>query len=202
MKTRSILTLGIAAILALGAALPANAAPEPAPPAPTNSSPITANDLATINAYAAPIDAATSKGTFDYSLAITGGVPTTLATEWAQGYALGGGTITNLAAGITLPNALPDVKSCRGSNAIWTDWLGGHAKFSSCATRAYVTALQGGAAGTTVAAAIAAASTLTVGALMGIIPALMAYAAWSIDACSKNGTGIEMAFAGVVCWAQ
>jgi hypothetical protein len=34
------------------------------------------------------------------------------------------------------------------------------------------------------------------------VPALMQYSAWSIDACSKNGTGVELALSGFICWAQ
>ncbi len=85
---------------------------------------------------------------------------------------------------------------------MWTDWLGGHAKFSSCVVPQLVSALQAGVGATALAATIAAAASLGVGAVTAIVPALMQYSVWSIQACAANGTGVELAFAGFVCWAQ
>jgi len=92
--------------------------------------------------------------------------------------------------------------ACRGENKIWTDYLGGHARFSSCVTPKLVSALQAGVGATALAATIATAATLGVAAVSAIVPALLQYSAWSIDACSKNGTGVELVFASFICWAQ
>lgn len=37
---------------------------------------------------------------------------------------------------------------------------------------------------------------------VAIAGAIFSYSSWSIDQCSKNGSGVELLFAGFVCWAQ
>lgn len=41
-----------------------------------------------------------------------------------------------------------------------------------------------------------------VGGGVAIAGAIFSYSAWSIDQCSRNGTGVELLLAGFVCWAQ
>ena len=151
-----------------------------------------------LRSHSTALDGATRNGTFYFNEAIAAGVPEAMAREWAQGYALGGGIVV----GVKEPVSISARAVCRGANQIWTDWLGGHAKFSSCAVPKVTSALQAGVGATAAAAAIAAAASLGVGAVTAIIPALMQYSVWSIQACAANGTGVELAFAGWVCWAQ
>lgn len=109
-----------------------------------------------------------------------------------------------MAAPDSVEDASPEASpaACRGINKMWSDWLGWHAKLDSCATKQVIDALRSGAAATTVAAIIITATGGPVGAVAAIMPALLTWSAASIEACSRNGTGVEVAFSGFVCWAQ
>ena len=97
-----------------------------------------------------------------------------------------------------IPTALA---TCRGANQIWTDYLGGHFRFSSCLVQKVIGALSVGAAAATVASIIAAYIAAPA-AISAIIPALMGWSAASLGACAQNGTGVEGLLAGLICWAQ
>jgi hypothetical protein len=163
------------------------------------------HDLEALALAAPAIESSSQGGVFDLSAAIAAGARMEVATEWAEGVALAGGRVVNVPAGVSLatPTALPPTpRACRGQNKIWTDYLGGHARFSSCVVPKLIAALQAGVGATALAATIATAASMGVGAVSAIVPAVMQYSVWSIDACSKNGTGVELAFAGFICWAQ
>lgn len=217
---QAIVALSVALTLVGMAATPAHSAPVAAIELTTDGtlevsssvapaaalSPDTQADLDRLAASAAVIEQATSDGGFDYASAVANGAGDTIAREWAEGVILGGGNVLNAPEGTSPSTATPPQVSvfaaCRGQNRIWTDYLGGHARFSSCAVPKVVSALQAGVGATALAATIATAASLGVAAVSAIVPALLQYSTWSIDACSKNGTGVELAFAGFVCWAQ
>ncbi len=155
-------------------------------------------EMDALRVHSTALDGATRNGTFYFDEAIEAGVPEDMAREWAHGYALGGGMVV----GVKEPVTISARAACRGTNQIWADWLGAHAKFSSCVVPKVTSALQSGVGATAFAAGIAAAASLGVGAVTAIVPALMQYSVWSIQACAANGTGVELAFAGFVCWAQ
>lgn len=94
--------------------------------------------------------------------------------------------------------------ACRGESRVWIDIWGTHVRLNSCVTPTVVTAIQGGSNAAYIAAAIGGLS--GVGAIAGgaiaLAGAIGNYSAWSIDQCSRNGTGVELALAGFVCWAQ
>lgn len=162
-------------------------------------------ELAALSSSSAAIEEATANGEFDYALAVRSGADETVAREWAQGVQLAGGAVRNAPNPTSLtqmPVRIAALAACRGQNRIWTDYLGGHARFSSCVVPKAVAALQAGVGATALAATIATAASMGVAAVSAIVPALLQYSVWSIDACSKNGTGVELAFAGFVCWAQ
>lgn len=162
-------------------------------------------ELADLQANVASIEKSTKDGIFDYSVAVQNGVDANVAREWAQGVYAAGGVVAGAPADLAA-SAKASPRStravCRGQNKIWTDILGVHARLSSCVVPKVVSALQAGAGAATLAATIATAASLGVGAVTAIVPAVMHYSAWSIDACSKNGTGVELALSGFVCWAQ
>ncbi|QIZ97975.1 hypothetical protein [Leifsonia sp. PS1209] len=140
--------------------------------------------------------------TFDFALAIDAGVPNDIATSWAEGVADTGGIVVN--AG---PRSFPTHASraaCRGESRVWIDIWGTHVRLNSCVTPTVVTALQGGANAAYIAAAIGGLSGIgaIAGGAIALGGAIGNYSAWSIEQCSRNGTGVELALAGFVCWAQ
>lgn len=146
--------------------------------------------------------ASTTEGgivTFDLAGAIGNGVPRELARDFAQGVAIGGGHVVNDNG--EFPSRLSARATCRGQNAFWYDWIGYHFKLDSCITPKVVNAIAGTAGVAGVLGALSAAFPPTSLPLVAV-GAVAAYSAWSIDQCSRNGTGVEMSLAGFVCWAQ
>ena len=150
------------------------------------------------------IQAATVGGVFDYTRAVALGADAQVAVEWARGVVLAGGRVSGLpdSARVGLPLQPQSRAACRGANAMWSDWLGWHARLDSCNTLRVVDALRSGAGATTVASIIITAAGGPIGAVSAIMPALLTWSAASVEACSRNGTGVEVAFAGFICWAQ
>jgi hypothetical protein len=160
-------------------------------------------ELSALDGYLPAIERASAAGVFDYPAALALGVDEHVATEWAQGVILAGGRVTGL-PDVARPS-LPQQQvraACRGANGMWSDWLGWHARLDSCNTKRVIDALRSGAGATTVASIIVTAAGGPIGAVSAIMPALLTWSAGSIEACSRNGTGVEVAFAGFICWAQ
>jgi hypothetical protein len=142
---------------------------------------------------------------FDYGAAVASGVSVETANDWAQGVAIAGGAVSNAPASLetSLPSAVASRAACRGVNKLWSDAFGSHVKLDSCNTIKLVAALQSGAGATAVLAVLAGAGFgASTGALAAIVPSIIQYSAWSVDACSKNGTGVELVLGGIICWAQ
>ncbi|QIZ98982.1 hypothetical protein [Leifsonia sp. PS1209] len=134
--------------------------------------------------------------TFDFAAALRSGVPNELARDYARGVAIGGGHVVNDNG--EFPSQVSARATCRGQNAFWYDWIGYHFKLDSCITPKVVKAIAGTAGVAGVLGALSAAFPPTSLPLVAV-GAVAAYSAWSIDQCSKNGTGVEMSLAGFVC---
>lgn len=144
--------------------------------------------------------------TFDLDLALSRGVPTDLATDFAEGISLAGGTVS----GDFIPSQLLSdassvqaLSACAGETRGWVDGFGAHARFDSCDTDTLVSALNIGASYSAIAAILAGFSgeVYAVGG-GGLVAALIQASGSSISACAVDGTGVEIAVAGFVCWAQ
>lgn len=138
--------------------------------------------------------------TFDYAAAVTAGVPDEMAANYARGVTGSGGVVVNAPAGVITRTDLR--AACRGQNKVWVDFAT-HIRINSCVTPKVVAALgvPGGLA--TVAGLVGGfAGAGFAGGGVAIAGAIFSYSSWSIDQCSKNGSGVELLFAGFVCWAQ
>lgn len=168
-----------------------------------NLSPSQNEELETLKRSLPAIQAATIGRVFDYGSAKASGVSELMASNWARGVILAGGQVVG-APDLAQPTSSEPNSSggCRGVNKMWSDWLGWHAKLNSCTTKQVIDALRVGVPATTVASLIVTACAGPIGAVSAIMPALLTWSASSIEACSRNGTGVEVAFAGFVCWAQ
>jgi hypothetical protein len=210
MKFRSI-GATIAAVALLTIALPhaANAAPvdegttvDITAPGSDQLSPEIQTQIDELAANERLIDSASSRAagilTFDLGAALASGVPMDLARDYAQGVAIGGGQVVNDGE---FRLSISARAACKGQNKFWSDWIGYHFKLDSCITPKVVTAIAGGAGVAGLAGTLSAAFP-PVALPLAAIGAVYAYSAWSIDQCSKNGTGIEMSLAGFLCWAQ
>ncbi|MGJ4845135.1 hypothetical protein [Leifsonia sp. Le1] len=163
-------------------------------------------DVEQLEAAFPALDGATDRSTvrpvFDFAAALSAGAPLDLAREWSVGIQVIGGEILNAPPGIVEPMAptlLP--RACSGQSRWWVDAWGTHVRLDSCATRTAISVLQGSSSAAALAAALGGFAPL-VGMPFGIYAGMAGYSAWSIEQCSRNGTGVELALAGFVCWAQ
>lgn len=144
--------------------------------------------------------------TFDLDTALSRGVPSGLANDFAEGISLSGGSVLGdftpsqpaLDAGV-----IKSLSACVGETRGWIDGFGSHARFNSCDTDKLVSVLNVGAGWGAVAAVVAGFSgdVYAVGGV-ALMAALMQLSGSSISACAADGTGVEIAAAGYICWAQ
>jgi hypothetical protein len=210
MKLKSTLVaVTVGMIMALAIPGTANASPSVnlgmAANDQSNLRPAQQDELDRLEAHAAALEAADTKvsgvRTFDFGKALASGVPTDLASGWASGIASTGGRVINAGDRVF---ETATVLGCRGEWRVWIDGWGTHVRLDSCITPKVVTALQGVGNAAFIAAAIGGMSGIGAipGGAIALAGAMLNYSAWSIDQCSKNGTGVELAYAGFVCWAQ
>jgi hypothetical protein len=144
--------------------------------------------------------------TFDLDMALSRGVPVDLANDFAEGISFGGGSVS----GDFTPShpeldasSMRVLAACIGETRGWIDGFGAHARLNSCDTATLINVLASGATYATVAAVIAdlggGAYAAAAGAIAGAVFQLDAN---SISNCAADGTGVEIAAAGFICWAQ
>ncbi|QIZ99578.1 hypothetical protein [Leifsonia sp. PS1209] len=213
-------TLAVGVILSVMVPTTATAAERPIAGSPTEalgihadlSAPEIQAQVRQLEEFAEQIADASSRSggvlVFDYARAVASGVPDGLVRDYATGVILGSGRVEAAPADFHidargLSSSMLERGSCRGQNSWWIDIWGNHIRMDSCITARVVIALTGGAGAAAIAAILTSlAGAVFAGGAVALGGALAGYSAWSMDQCSKNGTGIEAAMAGFVCWAQ
>jgi hypothetical protein len=144
--------------------------------------------------------------TFDLNRALSRGVPAGLATDFAEGISLTGGSVSGdftpshpkLDAG-----SIRVLSACVGETHGWMDGIGAHARLNSCDTATLVSILSQGANLGALAAVLSGfGGGVYAAGGVALMAALLQVGASSISACAADGTGVEIYAAGYICWAQ
>jgi hypothetical protein len=100
-------------------------------------------------------------------------------------------------------SSIESLSACAGETRGWMDGFGAHARFDSCDTNTLIAAMNNGASYAALAAVLAGFSGEVYAVGGGaLVAALIQLSSSSISACAVDGTGVEIAVAGFVCWAQ